>query len=75
MLAVHGGALAASATTIAATAPLAVREDESLDRAAALMAEHGTSHVVAVGAAGLPSGMISTLDVVRIVAGGDSSAQ
>ena len=65
--AAHRGALAESAATIAATAPVAVSQDESLDRAAALMVEHDISHVVAVGPSGLPSGMVSTLDIVRII--------
>ncbi len=65
--AAHRRALAEPAATIAATAPIAVSQDESLDRAAALMVEHDISHVVAVGPSGLPSGMVSTLDIVRII--------
>jgi CBS domain-containing protein len=34
------------------------------------MVRHDTSHVVVVSRAGLPSGMVSTLDVVRIMAAG-----
>jgi CBS domain-containing protein len=68
--ALHRGSGALAAGTIAATEPIALPEDESLDRAAALMVRHDTSHVVVVSRAGLPSGMVSTLDVVRIMAAG-----
>lgn len=68
VLALQRGAFGESAGTIVATAPAAIKQDEPLDRAAALMVEHDTSHVVAVGSSGLPSGMVSTLDVARIIA-------
>ena len=68
VLAIQRGALAESAGTIVATAPVAIKEDDALDRAAALMVEHDTGHVVAVGSSGLPSGIVSTLDVARIIA-------
>jgi CBS domain-containing protein len=66
--AVHRGALAEPAARIARTNPIAVEETESLDRVAALMVEHDTRHVVVVGRSGLPSGMVSTLDVAGILA-------
>ena len=53
---------------LAATSPLALPEDASLERAASLMARHDAAHVVAVGRSGLPSGVVSTLDVIRILA-------
>jgi len=68
VLALQRGALGESAGTVVATAPVAIKQDESLDRAAALMVEHDTRHVVAVGSSGLPSGMVSTLDVATIIA-------
>lgn len=68
VLALHRGALAQPAATIAATEPIAVDEDESLDRVAALMVEHGTSHIVVVGSSGLPSGIVSTHDVMGVLA-------
>jgi hypothetical protein len=34
------------------------------------MAEHGAAHIVAVGRSGMPSGIVSSLDVLRIVAAG-----
>ncbi len=67
VVALHRGALAEPASSIAITSPIAVEEAESLDRAAALMVEHDTSHVVVTGDSGLPSGMISTLDVASIL--------
>lgn len=67
VIAVHRGELAEPASSIAITSPIAVDEAESLDRAAALMVEHDTSHVVVTGHSGLPSGMISTLDVASIL--------
>ena len=53
---------------LAATAPLALPEDATLERAASLMARHDAAHIVAVGRSGLPSGVVSTLDVIRILA-------
>lgn len=66
--ALHRGALAEPAARIAATEPVAVGEDESLERVAALMIEHDTSHVVVVGRSGLPCGMVSTRDVAGVLA-------
>ena len=66
--AAHRGELTLPASAIAAPAPLALPESAGLDRAAALMAEHYATHLVAVGRSGLPSGVVSTLDVLRIVA-------
>lgn len=63
------GAQDESAGSISVTEPLAVQESESLDRVAALMVNHDTSHVVVVGPDGLPAGIISTLDVAEILAG------
>jgi CBS domain-containing protein len=66
--AVHRGAFSEPAATIAATEPIAVREDDSLERVAALMVEHATSHVVVVARSGLPSGIVSTRDVAGVLA-------
>jgi CBS domain-containing protein len=68
VVAAHRGALAARAATTPETAPVALEEEATLDRAAALMVEHDTRHVVAVGQSGLPCGMVSTLDVAWILA-------
>jgi CBS domain-containing protein len=68
--AMHGGRLAIAAGELAATSPIALPEAATLERAASLMASHDVAHVVAVGHSGLPSGVVSTLDVVRILAAG-----
>ncbi|MGZ4179578.1 MAG: CBS domain-containing protein [Solirubrobacteraceae bacterium] len=68
LTALHRVAMNTSAALGAETEPLAVAESETLDRAAALMAEHDTAHLVVVGPTGLPSGMVSTLDVALILA-------
>ena len=57
-----------TAGEIAASSPLAVTADTELDRAAALMVDHETAHVVVVDRGGRPAGVVSTLDVLRIVA-------
>jgi CBS domain-containing protein len=64
----HRDALMEPAVSIASTAPAAVTEDDSLAAAAGLMIDDDTSHVVVVGPSGLPCGMISSLDVVSILA-------
>jgi CBS domain-containing protein len=68
--AAHRDKLSAPAGELAATAPLALAEDATLERAATLMAGHDVTHVVAVGRSGMPSGIVSTLDVIRILAAG-----
>jgi CBS domain-containing protein len=70
VLALHRGAVTEVAAVIASTAPVAVAEGDSLEHAAHLMVEHDTSHVVVVGRSGLPSGMVSTLDVARVLGAG-----
>jgi CBS domain-containing protein len=68
MLAAHSGTLARAAATIASAAPPAVNDSDTVDRAATLMINEDAPHVVVIGQSGLPCGMISTLDVLRIVA-------
>ena len=59
-----------SALQGAATEPLAVSADESLQCAARLMAEHGVAHLVVLDAAsGYPVGVLSTLDIAAAYAG------
>jgi len=67
---VHRRALAQPVSEIADPAPIAVRETESLDRATALMVEHQRRHLVVVGDSGIPSGIVSTLDVAEILSAG-----
>jgi CBS domain-containing protein len=52
-----------TAEASAATAALTVSPEETLQRAAQLMTEHGTAHLVVVDAARRPVGVLSTLDV------------
>ncbi len=60
-----------TALEAAATEPLAISADERLDRAVQLMSEHSVSHLVVLDAAsGYPIGVISTLDVAAVYAGG-----
>ena len=68
--AAYRGAEATRAADVAATSPLALPEDAGLDRAAALMTAHDATHVVVVDRGGTPAGVVSTLDVLRIVAAG-----
>lgn len=53
----------------AATAVLTVSPDETVQRAAQLMTEHGTAHLVVVDAKRRPIGVISTLDVAAALGG------
>jgi CBS domain-containing protein len=47
-----------------------VRSDDRLERAAQLLAENGVSHLAVIDATtGRPAGVVSTLDIARIVAG------
>ena len=67
VVALHRGALEEPVASIAVTSPIAVGETDSLERAAALMVEHDTGHVVVTGGSGLPSGMLSTLVVASVL--------
>lgn len=58
-----------TAGSIASTDLVTVRADESLERATQLMAEHETTHLVAVDSAGMPVGVLSTLDVAAVIGG------
>ena len=53
-----------------AVAPLVtVRSDDRLEHAAQLMAEHGVSHLAVMDeASGRPVGVLSTLDIARVIA-------
>lgn len=58
-----------SAGQIAASPVVTVPSDETLDRAAQLMTEHGSAHLVVVEPGnGLPIGILSTLDLARFAA-------
>jgi CBS domain-containing protein len=51
----------------AATPLVTVSADETLERAAQLMSEYQTAHLVVVDAAGRPAGVLSTLDLARVI--------
>lgn len=54
----------------AATAMLMIRSDETLERAAQLLTEHGVSHLVVVDAdTNHPVGVLSTLDIAGALSG------
>ena len=52
-----------TAGATAATVALTIEPRETVQRAAQLMTEHGTTHLVVVDAGRRPVGIISTLDV------------
>ncbi len=53
----------------AASAALAIRPDETLQRAAQMMTEHATAHLLVVDrVSGQPVGVLSTLDIARLLA-------
>lgn len=58
-----------SAGDIAGTEAVSVGSDETLERAAQLLAEHGVSHLVVRDRRRLPVGILSTLDVARAISG------
>ena len=58
-----------TALQIAATEPLSVSSDESLHRAAQVMAEHRVAHLIVVDAAsGYPVGVLAASDIVAVSA-------
>jgi CBS domain-containing protein len=59
---------ATTAGRVAGTPIVTVERDESLARAALLMAEYATTHLVVVGADGTPEGIVSALDLAVAVA-------
>jgi CBS domain-containing protein len=62
----------ADEVTVAALAedPRTVFADDSLPQATAAMTQHGVNHLVVVDAAGHPLGILSALDVARLLASG-----
>jgi CBS domain-containing protein len=64
----RSGRLAARASELAATEPLTVERDEPLEVAVAHMVEHDLTHLIVLGAGGVPAGIVSTIDVVHILA-------
>lgn len=71
--AAHAGAEDLTAGQVARSAVVMVQPTDSLDRAADLMREHGTGHLVVVEAgSGRPIGVVSTLDVAGALAWGEA---
>jgi CBS domain-containing protein len=58
-----------TAGATAATPMLTVTPEETVQRAAQLMTEHGTAHLVVVDTGERPIGVISTLDVAASLCG------
>jgi CBS domain-containing protein len=65
------GAMGADATagSIAASPIVTVTPELPVERAATLMAEHATTHLLVLSGAGAPVGILSTLDVATVLAG------
>jgi CBS domain-containing protein len=57
-----------TAGDLAGPRPVVVSEDDSVESAARMMSEHGVTHIVAVDAAGMATGMLSALDVAGVCA-------
>jgi CBS domain-containing protein len=71
MRALRPGAVEATAAEVAGTEIVTVSPLESLEQAVQLMDEHETAHLVVVSPdTGRPVGMLSTLDIARMVDGG-----
>ena len=68
--AAHRRHLAQPPSDVSAGAPLALPESADVARAATLMADHEATHIVVVGRTGLPLGVVSTLDVLAVIAAG-----
>lgn len=60
----------AVAADIAATEPLCVETTDTLDHVARHLCEHGVAHVIVADGSGRPCGVVSTLDVLRVLACG-----
>lgn len=72
LVAAARGALDGATARDAAVTPLvSVRSDDSLDRAAQQLAENGISHLAVIDPlTGRPVGVLSTLDIAAVIAGG-----
>jgi CBS domain-containing protein len=70
MRAAAAGRLDDQAGELAVSEVVTVEPHEPIDTAARLMAEHDSSHLVVVDpASGRPTGVVSSLDVARAIAG------
>lgn len=68
--AAHRNVLDEPVGSIAENGPLAVTADEPVRVAAALLVDNDARHLVVIGPDGLPSGILSTLDIAWLLAGG-----
>ena len=66
--ALAGGLDDAVAADVAATEPVCVDATDPLDEVARRLCEHDVAHVIVTDPAGRPCGVVSTLDVLRVVA-------
>jgi predicted transcriptional regulator len=57
------------ARDIAGTDAVSVHDDERLDRAAELLAEHGISHLIVRDHRHVPAGVLSTVDIACAISG------
>jgi CBS domain-containing protein len=65
-----------TAGSAAATPALTVTPAETLERAAQLLSEHAVAHLIVVAPPeGRPVGVLSTLDVARVLARGDGTGE
>jgi CBS domain-containing protein len=70
-----GGLDERTAGELAATPLVTIHADETLDRAAQLMVEHSTAHLVVMApGSGIPAGVLSTLDLARRAADWEGAA-
>ncbi|MBK5117460.1 MAG: CBS domain-containing protein, partial [Thermoleophilia bacterium] len=58
-----------SAGDIAGTESISVDRNESLDRAAQILAEHSVAHLIVRDEGRVPVGVLSTLDLARAISG------
>lgn len=58
-----------SAADIAGTEEVGVQVEDSLGRAAQLLAEHGVTHLIVRNNEGAPVGIVSSLDLADAIAG------
>ena len=63
-----GGNFDATAEAIAGAAPLIVDPGDTLDYAARALTEHRLHHAIVADELGMPLGVVSTLDVLRVLA-------
>jgi CBS domain-containing protein len=66
--AAEAGFVGHDAASMAGTPAVTVGTDDTLARAAQLMREYGVSHLLVLEPRGRPVGILSTLDIARVVA-------